>query len=129
MTGRPSWVGASGNPLLQAASLLVFGLLLIGAVLMGAVIFAIVLVFAAVGAVAFYAQIWWLRRKAAQSPRPSRSVPPGGNLIEAEYTVVEQRDPSDPPDSRVGASTSRPDPHAADDEADAHRAEPRDARR
>ena len=62
-----SWFGASGNPLLQAASLLVFGLLLVGAFVMGAVIFAIVLAIAAVGAIALYAQLWWLRRKAARS--------------------------------------------------------------
>lgn len=104
MNGRPSLFGASGNPLLQALSLLVFGVLLIGAVVMGAVILAIVLGLAVIGAIVFYLRFWWLRRKLARSApdRGAGSAP--GRLIEAEYTVVEQRDPSYPTDRRSRAS-------------------------
>jgi hypothetical protein len=93
MNGRPTSFGTSGNPLLQALSLVVFALLVIGAVVMGAVILALVLGLAVIGAIAFYARLWWLRRKVSSSA-PERGGEPGrGRLIDAEYTVVEQRDP------------------------------------
>ena len=108
MNGRPSSFRSSANPLWQALSLLVFGLLLIGAVVMGAVISAMVLGVAVIGAAVLYARLWWLRRKVRSAPtRGAESAT--GRLIDAEYTVVEERDPDHPYDRRPRAS-SRGDP-------------------
>jgi hypothetical protein len=104
MNGRPSSWGTSGNPLLQALSLLVFGLLLIGAVVMGAVILAVVLGLAVIGALAFYARFWWLSRKMRGSAPARGGESAAGKLIEAEYTVVEERDPAYPNDRRPRVS-------------------------
>jgi hypothetical protein len=107
MNARPSLFGTSGNPLLQALSLLVFGLLLIGAVVMGAVILGVVLAFAVIVAIAFYARLWWLRRKLSRSAAERGAAPAAGKLIDAEYTVVEQRDPGYPTDGRPRSALRR----------------------
>lgn len=114
MNGRPSSFGAPGNPLLQALSLLVFGLFLIGAIVMGAVILALVLGLAAIGAIAFYARLWWLRRRVGVSAPGRGPEPATGRLIDAEYTVVEQRDPSYPTDRPSPAA--RPQTRSAGDD-------------
>jgi hypothetical protein len=100
MNGRPTSFGTTGNPLSQALSLLVFGLLLVGAVLMGAVILAVVLGLAVIGAIALYARLWWLRRQMGRSEPARGARSANGSLIEAEYTVVEERDPGYPNDRR-----------------------------
>jgi hypothetical protein len=105
MNGRPRSFGTSGNPLWQALSLLVFGLLLIGAVVMGAVILMVVLGVAVIGAMALYARLWWLRRKLGRSAAARGAEPGMGTLIDAEYTVVEERDPRSPNDRRPRASS------------------------
>jgi uncharacterized iron-regulated membrane protein len=94
MNGRLYTLVASGNPLVQVASLVIFGVVLIGAVLMGAVILAFVFGFAVIAAMAFSVRLWWLRRKLqrAQGDGGYRSEH-GGRLIEAEYTVVRERRP------------------------------------
>jgi hypothetical protein len=98
MNGRPSSFGPSGNPLLQALSLLLFGLLLVGAVVMGAVILAIVLGVAVIGALAFYVRLWWLARKWRRSAQARAAESGAGRLIQAEYTVVGEGDPGYPND-------------------------------
>ena len=127
MNGRPSSFGTSGNPLWQALSLLVFGVLLIGAVVMGAVILAVVLGVAVIGAIALYARLWWLRRKVGSATTAGGAEAATGRLIDAEYTVVEERDPGYPNDRRPRAS-SRGDPSVtsesggeSDDSGDAGR--------
>ena len=91
MQGRLYTLGASGNLIVQIISLLVFGLALIAAVLMGVLVLVFGFGFAVVGAIVFSIRLWWLRRKIARSPNAARQ--PGGRYIEAEYTVVEERDP------------------------------------
>jgi hypothetical protein len=67
---------------------------------MGAVILAIVLGLGVIGVVAFYARLWWLGRKARRSGLQRDAGATTGRLIDAEYTVVEQRDPTYPTDTR-----------------------------
>jgi small-conductance mechanosensitive channel len=87
--------GKPTNPLLQGLYLVVGGLLLIGTVLMGAVILAIVLSAALVLGIAFWARWWWLKRMLARTngPRNADGQPHSGEVIDVEYTVVEQPDP------------------------------------
>lgn len=95
MAQRLYLLRASGNPVVQVLSLLVFGVALIGAVLMGAVIIAFVFGFAVIGAIVFSVRLWWLRRKMqrqAESGSAARTAS-DGRLIEAEYTVVKEREP------------------------------------
>jgi uncharacterized iron-regulated membrane protein len=62
---------------------------------MGAVIIAFVFGFAVIGAIVFSVRLWWLRRKwqrQAETVSVSRSQS-DGRFIEAEYTVVREREP------------------------------------
>jgi uncharacterized protein (DUF2062 family) len=93
MNGRQFTFGASGNPIVQVLSLLVLGAVLIGAVAIGAVLLAVVLGLAVVAAMVFAVRLWWVRRKLAK--RPPAGGQARGELIEVEYTVVEERDPQD----------------------------------
>ncbi|HLF09592.1 MAG TPA: hypothetical protein VJA26_00115 [Gammaproteobacteria bacterium] len=79
-------IGMSSNPIVQVISLIVVGLALIVAVLMGAVILAAVFGLAMIAAIVIAIRIWWFRRKLR------RAQPTGGALIEAEYTVVKERE-------------------------------------
>ena len=102
------------NPLLQAVYLVVGALLLIGALVMGAVILAFVLGFALVFGIVFWIRLWWLRRKlmrgsGAAARRVDRAQE--GDLIEVEYTVVEERDPRDARDRRDRDAQAARDRH------------------
>ena len=94
MNGRLYALGTSGNPVVQVLSLLVFGVALIGAVLMGAVILSFVFGLAVIAAVVFSVRLWWLRRKVQRQHRGSGTygAETDGRLIEAEYTVVRERE-------------------------------------
>jgi hypothetical protein len=93
MNARRYTLGASGNPIVQGLSLLVVGAAVIGAVLMGAILLAVVLALAVIAAIVIAARVWWLRRKlgrgGAGGSSPSTSDP---RLIDAEYTVLEERE-------------------------------------
>jgi hypothetical protein len=83
------------NPLLQVVYFILGGIVLIGVVLMGAVILAIALGVALILGVVIYARVWWLRRKLARAGHES-----GGpaDVLEVEYTVVDERDDRSPRD-------------------------------
>jgi hypothetical protein len=85
-----------GNPILQVLYFLAGGILLIGAVILGAFVLAIVLGFAVVAGLIIYARVWWLSRKLAKERGASRAArggsSSGSELLEAEYTVVSERD-------------------------------------
>ncbi len=86
------------NPFLQVLYFVIGGIVLIGAVLMGAVILAIALGIALILGLVVYARVWWLGRKlrkAAQDRRSGRGRQAGDEVLEVEYTVVEERDERD----------------------------------
>lgn len=83
---------ASGNPIVQVLSLVAFGVILIGAVLMGAILLAAVFGLAVIAAAVFSVRLWWLRRKLGRRDAESLRATRGGELIEAEYIVVTERD-------------------------------------
>ena len=91
-----SRLGASGNPILQLAGLILGVLVAIGAVLVGAVILSFIIGFAVLAGLVAFARLWWLRRrmqKASSGPSgpsgPTREVP--GDIVEVEYTIVKER--------------------------------------
>jgi hypothetical protein len=94
MNGRYFTVGTSTNPVMQVLYLLVGGILLIGALLIGSVILAVVLGFALIFGVAIWLRIWWFRRKLGKTPgRRGHRRDADGEVIEVEYTVVDERKP------------------------------------
>jgi hypothetical protein len=101
MNGRQFTFQTSGNPLVQALSVLVFGVLLVGAVIMGAVVLAALVGFGIIAAAVFYARLWWLKRKLrgrappGAGPQPQGSSARRARLIEAEYEVIEGERPGD----------------------------------
>jgi hypothetical protein len=85
------------HPLLQAVYFVIGGVVLIGAVLMGAVILAIALGLAVVIGVVAWIRFWWLKRRTARSAPPPATQ---GELLEVEYSVLDERDERDERDSR-----------------------------
>ena len=102
MNQRIYMANLPSNPFLQVLYFIVAGLVLIGAVLMGAVILAFVLGFVLVVGLFVWARVWWLQRKfrrgspgGRQSGTANRPGGQGGGsaeIIEVEYTVVDERD-------------------------------------
>jgi hypothetical protein len=86
-------IRVSDNPLIQFAGLIVGGLAAIAAVLLGAVLLSLLLGLALLGGAVLFARLWWLRRRmgktARMRPRPGGSG--AGDIVEVEYTVVEER--------------------------------------
>lgn len=85
------------NPIMQALSLLLFGVVLIGAILMGAIVLTIVIGFAAVAAVVLWLRIWWISRKMRRAQArdgSSRRAESGSDsdFIEVEYKIRGERD-------------------------------------
>ena len=96
MNGRIFTIGMSRNPIVQVISVVLVGLAVIVAIFMGAVILAFVFGLAMVGAIVLAVRIWWARRK-LRSAKPAA----GGTIIDAEYTVVKERELRGP-DNRRG---------------------------
>ena len=86
------------NPLLQILYFLVGGVLLIGAIFMSAIVLAFAFGFAIVLGLIIYVRVWWLKRKFARSgrkPSAESSQSQESEVIEVEYTVVDERDDRD----------------------------------
>lgn len=83
------------NPLLQFLALVVAAVVAVGAVFLGAILLSLFLGLALIIGIVLYIRIWWLRRKmrGRSEARRTRS----GDFVEVEYTVVEERSPSDEP--------------------------------
>ncbi len=84
----------SRNPLLQLAGLVVGAVVAVGAVLLGAVVLAFILGFAVIAGLILYVRLWWMRRQLRQrrpGPRGRGGGDPPGEIVEVEYTVVEER--------------------------------------
>ena len=96
MPPRSYTIRPPSNPILQALYLLLGGILLVGAVILGAFVLAFVLAFAVIAVLVFYARVWWLSRRIAgrggSSGTGRGSGPARSGLLEAEYTVVSERD-------------------------------------
>lgn len=105
MAARQYGFGTSGNPLVQALWMVLGAALLVGAVVMGALVLTVLLALGVVAAAALAIRVWWLRRKLGRGGAFDAAGPhstdgdaadrPAPQLIEAEYTVVAERDPSD----------------------------------
>lgn len=83
------------NPLLQFIALVVAAVMAVGAIFLGAILLSLFLGLALIAGIVLYIRLWWLRRglnKRAQGRRRQ-----SGDFVEVEYTVVDERSPSDKP--------------------------------
>ena len=67
----------------------------VGAILVGAVALAFILGFTLIAGLIFYVRLQWLWRRRAR-PRPAGPGPrgrggPPGDIVEVEYTVIDER--------------------------------------
>ena len=83
------------NPLLQFLALVVAAVVAVGAVFLGAILLSLFLGLALIVGVVLYIRLWWLRRKMTARSEARRAQ--SGDFVEVEYTVVEERSPSDEP--------------------------------
>lgn len=83
------------NPLLQFVALVVAAIMAVGAVFLGAILLSLFLGLALIVGVVLYVRLWWLRRKMSRRSEGQRTR--SGDFVEVEYTVVEERSPSDEP--------------------------------
>ena len=103
MSARQYTFRPSANPFVQALWMVVGVAVLVAAVVMGALVLAVLLALGVVAALVFATRVWWLRRKleregAFNAPPASTdgaAEPHEPRLIEAEYTVVNERDASE----------------------------------
>jgi hypothetical protein len=105
MAARQYTLRISGNPLVRALWMVLGAALLVGAVIMGAVVLTALLALGAVAAAVLAIRVWWLRRKLLRGGAFDVAGPhatdgdaadrPAPQLIEAEYTVVAERDAPD----------------------------------
>lgn len=83
------------NPLLQFFALIVAAIVAVGAVFLGAILLSLFLGLAVIAGLILYIRVWWLRRslRKRHEGRTMRS----GDYVEVEYTVVDERAPSEQP--------------------------------
>lgn len=83
------------NPLLQFVALVVAAVVAIGAVFLGAILLSLFVGLAIIAGLILYVRLWWLRR--SLSKRGGGQPMQSGELVEVEYTVVDERSPFDEP--------------------------------
>ena len=87
---------------MQLAGLVVGAVVAVGAILLGAVVLAFILGSAVIAGLALYIRLLWSRRRRGRSgpqgwgsprgPRQGgRGRGPEGDIVEVEYTVIEER--------------------------------------
>ncbi|HEY5622341.1 MAG TPA: hypothetical protein VIV14_01185 [Gammaproteobacteria bacterium] len=77
------------NPIVRALAALVALLAAIGAIFLGAVVVFFLVGFAVLVWVIVSVRLWWLGRKMTR--RDGGREPSAGEIVEVEYTVVEER--------------------------------------
>jgi membrane protein implicated in regulation of membrane protease activity len=97
MSQRNFSQGVPGNPIVQIAAFLVAILIAIGAVFLGAVVLSFFVGFAIIGWIILTIRVWWLRRRMQPDSRMRRGSQ-SGEIVEVEYTVVEERPVNNPQD-------------------------------
>ena len=80
------------NPLLQFIALVAAAIVAIGAVLLGAILLSLFLGLAVIAGLVLYVRLWWLRRSLGKR-REERGMR-SGDIVEVEYTVIDERSPS-----------------------------------
>jgi len=104
MNGRSFSFGNSGNPLVQALWLLVFGLALVGFFIVGAFVLMAIVGLAVIAFTIFKVRGWWLARRSRGGPPGGGSGPTGPakgiRYIEAEYEVIDSDTPERQGDER-----------------------------
>jgi len=90
------------HPLLQVFYVLLGGIVLIGALLMGAVLLTVALGLGLIFGVVALLRAWWLGRGRPQQARgrstqgrQAQATQGAGKLLDAEYSVVAERDERD----------------------------------
>ena len=85
------------HPLLRALYVLIGGIVLIGAAFMGAVLLAVALGVGLILGLIALLRVWWLGRGRSQPARrrAAQEQPGAGHLLDAEYSVVAERDERD----------------------------------
>jgi uncharacterized protein (DUF58 family) len=89
MTQGPYNPQLSRNPLVQIAAVVVAAFIVIGAVFLGAIVLSFFVGFAILAWVTLTVRVWWLRRSVRRGD--SGRGPDRGEIVEVEYTVVEER--------------------------------------
>lgn len=79
------------NPITRIVAALVASICLVGAFFFGLVILAVVAVLVAVFSLVFWLRVWWLRRHAPVEPIQRETGRNSEDYLEAEYTVVSER--------------------------------------
>ena len=87
------------NPLLQFVALIVAAIVAVGAVFLGAILLSLFLGLAVILGLVLYIRLWWLRR--GLNKRDKGQSMRSGEFVEVEYTVVDERSPSDEPSKDV----------------------------
>ncbi len=89
MTQGPYNPQLSRNPLVQIAAVVVAAFIVIGAVFLGAIVLSFFVGFAILAWIVLAVRVWWLRRSVRRGG--SGRGPDRGEIVEVEYTVVEER--------------------------------------
>jgi len=81
------------NPLLQFIVLVLAAVVAVGAIFLGAILLSLFFGFALIAGIVLYIRLWWLRRSLGK--RAGERSMQSGEFVEVEYTVVNERPPSD----------------------------------
>ncbi|MGI9259289.1 MAG: hypothetical protein ACR2QQ_10665 [Gammaproteobacteria bacterium] len=91
------------NPIVKVFAMIVAALFAVGAIFLGAVVIFFLVGFALLVWILFSVRLWWMRRQMrgrgghAQTRTRTRTEREGGDIVEVEYRVVEERSPESYP--------------------------------
>lgn len=84
---------APEHPVLQFLAVVMTAVVAIGAIFLGAIVLTFLIGLAVIAGLVLYIRLWWLRRR--QGPRGPAAPGRPTEIVEVEYTVVEERSLSD----------------------------------